>query len=61
MEDLLVGVAVALVIEGALYSLMPDGMKRLMAVALQQPSSALRAAGLVLAIVGVALVALIRS
>jgi uncharacterized protein YjeT (DUF2065 family) len=61
MEDLVVGLGIALVIEGVFYALMPDGMKRLMSVALTQPSGRLRMAGLALAIAGVLLVALIRG
>ena len=61
MDDLIVGIGIALVLEGALYTLMPDGMKRLMAVAIQQSSGALRTVGLVLAIVGLGVVALVRT
>ncbi|MEK9946010.1 MAG: DUF2065 domain-containing protein [Alphaproteobacteria bacterium] len=61
MDDLIVGIGIALVLEGALYTLMPDGMKRLMAAAIQQSSGALRTVGLVLAIVGLGVVALVRT
>lgn len=61
MQDLVVGLGIALVIEGVFYALMPDGMKRLMSVAITQPSGRLRIAGLSLAITGVLLVALIRG
>ena len=44
MDDLFVGIGIALVLEGALYTLMPDGMKRLMSAAIQQSSGALRSA-----------------
>jgi uncharacterized protein YjeT (DUF2065 family) len=49
------------VLEGVLYTLMPDGMKRLMSAAIQQSSGALRTGGLALAIVGVGVVALVRA
>ncbi|MFQ5985492.1 MAG: DUF2065 domain-containing protein, partial [Alphaproteobacteria bacterium] len=45
-------VALVLVLEGALYALFPDGMKRIMAAALSKPSSTLRSAGLGTAVVG---------
>ncbi|MDA0368246.1 MAG: DUF2065 domain-containing protein [Proteobacteria bacterium] len=60
MDDLFVGIGIALIIEGALYTLMPDGMKRLMAAAIQQASGSLRAVGLALAVLGLGLVALVR-
>ena len=61
MADLGVALALVLVIEGALYALFPDGMKRVMTMAQEQPSSQLRAAGLGVTVAGVALVWLIRS
>jgi uncharacterized protein YjeT (DUF2065 family) len=61
MDDLIVGFGIALVLEGVLYSLMPDGMKRLMAAAIRQSSTSLRTAGLALAIVGLGVVALVRA
>jgi len=60
MDDLFVGIGIALIIEGALYTLLPDGMKRLMAAAIQQASGSLRAVGLALAVLGLGLVALVR-
>jgi len=60
MDDLFVGIGIALIIEGVLYTLMPDGMKRLIAAALQQGSGSLRAVGLALAVLGLGLVALVR-
>jgi hypothetical protein len=61
MKDLFTALALVLVIEGALYALFPDGMKRMIAVALDIPDVTLRRAGLVLAVVGVALVWLLRG
>jgi uncharacterized protein YjeT (DUF2065 family) len=60
MKDLATALALVLVIEGVLYSLFPDGMKRLVAQAMVLPASALRATGLVAAFLGVAAVWLIR-
>ena len=60
MTDLWTGVALALVIEGALYALFPGGMKRAAARALLVPPQALRLAGLAAACVGVVVVWLVR-
>ena len=61
MDDIFIGFGIALVLEGVLYTLMPDGMKRLMLLAIQQSSGVLRAGGLALAIVGLGVVALVRA
>ncbi|HEX6441123.1 MAG TPA: DUF2065 domain-containing protein [Stellaceae bacterium] len=60
MRDLWTALALVLVIEGVLYALFPEGMKRIAARALTVPPQALRAAGLVAACLGVALVWLLR-
>lgn len=60
MKDFLTAVALALTFEGVLYALFPNGMKRVLAVMLTRPSQSLRWAGLIAAIAGVALVAIIR-
>jgi len=60
MKDLTTALALVLVIEGALYALFPDGMKRVAARALVAPSQAWRLAGLAAACVGVFLVWLVR-
>lgn len=61
MSDLMAAVALVLVLEGALYALFPEGMKRIMAAGLSQPSSTLRSAGLGSAIVGIGLLWLVRG
>lgn len=61
MTDLLTALALAMAIEGALYALFPDGMKRMMLYALSQPLSHLRTAGVVAAVVGVGIVWLVRG
>ena len=61
MTDLLVGLGLAIVIEGLLYALFPEGMKRLMQRMLALPSEQVRSAGLVFAAVGVGLVWLLRG
>ena len=49
------------VLEGAIYTLFPDGMKRIMAHTLTLPVSALRGGGLTAACVGMAALWFIRS
>ena len=58
MDDLFIWLGIALVLKGVLYALMPDGMKRLMLLAIQQSSGALRTGGLALSIVGLGVVVL---
>lgn len=60
MADLVSALGLVLVIEGALYTLFPDGMKRSTAMLAQQPTLTLRAAGLGAAALGVAVVWLVR-
>ena len=60
MSDLWVALALVLAIEGALYALFPEGMKRFMAMALELPSTQIRAVGLGAAVLGVVLVWVIR-
>ena len=59
-ETLLTALALVLVIEGAIYALFPDGMKRAMAAMQEVPASTLRAFGLAAAVTGVIIVWLIR-
>lgn len=61
MDDLIVALGLVLVIEGVLYAVAPNGMKRLIAFALQQPSSQIRVVGLVMAALGVLIVAIVRG
>jgi uncharacterized protein len=60
MRDLWTGLALVLVIEGILYALFPDAMKRIAARAMAVPPHVLRAAGLIAAALGVAMVWLSR-
>ena len=60
MRDLWTALALVLVIEGVLYALFPEGMKRAAARAVAAPSQALRLAGLAAVCLGVALVWLAR-
>jgi uncharacterized protein YjeT (DUF2065 family) len=53
--------ALVLVVEGTVYALFPDGMKRAMTIALAQPSGTLRMVGVSAVALGVLLVWLIRG
>lgn len=59
-DELLIALALVLVIEGALYALFPDAMKRMMVSVAEQPGSVLRSAGLAAATIGVGIVWLLR-
>ena len=61
MGDLVTGLALVLVIEGALMALFPERLKRLTAALLTQPPHVMRIGGLVAAAAGVGLVWLIRG
>lgn len=61
MTDFLTALALALVIEGALYGVFPEAMKKFMAQLLAQPSGTLRGAGITAAIVGVGVIWLLRG
>jgi uncharacterized protein YjeT (DUF2065 family) len=60
MKDLATGLALVLVVEGALYALFPDGMKRMAAQMRALPPRVLRYAGLASAFVGVSVVWMLR-
>lgn len=60
-DELITAIALILVIEGGLYALFPEGMRKMaMQVEKVSPSS-LRSAGLLAATVGVGIVWLMRS
>lgn len=60
MRDFVTALGLVLVIEGAIYALMPGTMKRMMEQAQRIPDRVLRLAGLGAAVAGVALVWWIR-
>ena len=60
MRDLATGLALVLVIEGILYALFPEGMKRVAQRAIQVSPQLLRASGLLAASIGVVIVWLLR-
>jgi|TARA_R110002096_G_scaffold176572_1_gene352890 uncharacterized protein YjeT (DUF2065 family) len=57
LTALLVGVGVALALEGAAYALAPEAMKRFLSQIMEIPGDQLRIAGLVALVSGVVLVA----
>jgi uncharacterized protein YjeT (DUF2065 family) len=61
MQDFLTGLALVLVIEGALYALFPGGMRRMMAQLQEIPENRLRTMGLLGAVIGVIGVWLLRG
>jgi len=61
MTDLLTALGLAVAIEGVLYALFPDAMKKMMAHAMAMPVGSLRGAGLGAAVLGVGLIWLLRG
>jgi len=61
MADLMTALALAITIEGLLYALFPEAMRRMMAEALKQPPGVLRIAGLAAAAAGVFVLWLLRG
>ena len=61
LTALLLGLGVALALEGAAYALAPEAMKRFLSQIMDMPGDQLRIAGLVALVSGVALVALFGS
>ena len=60
MRDFATALALALAIEGMLYALFPEAMRRMVAQVLALPPPVVRAAGLVAASIGVGAIWLIR-
>lgn len=61
MSDLLTALALVLVIEGALYGLFPDAMRRAMSMVIEMPAGTLRAVGLAAAGTGLVFLWLLRA
>jgi uncharacterized protein YjeT (DUF2065 family) len=61
MGDLLTALGLVLVIEGALYALFPDAMKKMTLQMLKVPAASLRSAGLFVAVIGFGVVWLVRG
>ena len=61
MTELLTALALAVALEGVIYALFPDAMRRFMLNVLEMSDSSLRIAGLLAAVFGVAAIAVIRQ
>ena len=61
MDDFLTALALVLVIEGGLYALFPEGMRRMMIQMQEVPESRLRMIGAIGALAGVIAVWLLRG
>jgi len=61
VKILLTALALAVAIEGIVYALFPDAMKRMMARVMKQPSAGIRTAGLIAAVAGVFVLWLVRG
>jgi uncharacterized protein YjeT (DUF2065 family) len=53
---LYIGVGIALAIEGVLYALFPEQIKRMMRIALERPTASLRTFGLLALAAGLAVI-----
>jgi len=61
MEDLATALGLALVLEGVLYALFPNAMRRFMAEALRQPPETIRIGAVAIALVGAVIVWAVRA
>ena len=61
MSDLITALGIVLVLEGALYALFPEGMKKMMSQALSLSPQTMRVAGLTAAFAGLGIVWLVRG
>jgi uncharacterized protein YjeT (DUF2065 family) len=61
MDDIFLALGLVLALEGSLYALFPQGMRRALAMALALPSEQLRWTGLFAAVIGVVIVWLVRD
>ncbi len=61
MSDLLTALALVLVIEGALYGLFPDAMRRAMSMVIEMPPGTLRTMGMAAAGAGMVFLWLLRA
>ena len=61
MSELLVALGLVFVIEGALYALFPDHMRRFMAMSLSLPPDQMRTAGLIALFIGFLIVWMVRG
>ena len=61
MDDFIAALGLVLVIEGIVFALFPDGLKRKLIAALEMPASSLRTIGLLSAFTGLLIVWLVRG
>jgi uncharacterized protein YjeT (DUF2065 family) len=61
MDDFITALGLVLVIEGVIYALFPAGMQRVMAMMQEMSPASLRAAGLLSAAAGLAVVWAVRG
>lgn len=61
MHDLVTAVGLVMVIEGVLYALYPDGMKRMAVTVAQIPAAVLRRTGLLASLAGFFIVWLVKG
>ena len=60
-DELIVAIALILVLEGGLYALFPDGMRKMALQIERVPASTLRTAGLLAATIGVGIIWLLKN
>lgn len=60
MKELFIALCLAIAIEGMIYALFPNGMRKMMQSMLEAPEAQIRITGLVAAAIGVGLIWLIR-
>lgn len=60
MRDFWAAIGLLLVIEGLMFAALPDHAKRAVAAILETPNEALRVVGIVCAVIGVGLIAVLR-
>ena len=60
-DELIVAIALILVLEGGLYALFPNGMRKMALQIERVPVATLRSAGLLAATVGVGIIWLVRN
>ncbi len=61
MDVILIGLGIALVMEGVLYAAMPQTMRKMIVSVLAMPEGQLRITGLVAALLGLLIVALAKG
>ncbi|MBB43439.1 MAG: hypothetical protein CMM44_06720 [Rhodospirillaceae bacterium] len=61
MSEIIIALALVVTVEGCLYALFPNGMKKVMEQALATPVSTLRITGLIAAFFGVVLIWFLRG